>query len=391
MSSSIAVAALSARVLAEAARDDGFDVVALDLFGDTDTRRACSQWLPIGRPGQLRIDDTMTLSALGSLAQRGATGWIAGSGFEGRPELLERGAALLPLIGTQADAVRRVRDPRTFFDFLDAEGVAHPPVRLTAPADGTDWLVKDANGCGGGHIHRWASPPGELQTAAEGSQRYFQREANGSPMSATFIANGSDARVLGFNRLLVRSLGTRPFLFCGAVGPVPLPEAVGVRLTAALRAIVGAFSLRGLGSLDFLLDGDRFEVLEVNPRPPATMALYGPRCFRSASQASPSGAVAAHLRACSQAELPERAAPLADDAVQGTEIVFAPCAVGIDDAAAQRLAELDDCHDLPSGAMHFAAGEPICSVSAAAADAERVQALLDLRRKAVHQCLEIDS
>jgi predicted ATP-grasp superfamily ATP-dependent carboligase len=198
--------------------------------------------------------------------------------------------------------------------------------------------------------------------------------------------------VLGFNRLIVRPLGTRPFVFCGAVGPVPLPDEVAARLTATVRAIVAAFSLRGLGSLDFLLDGDAFEVLEVNPRPPASMALSGPRYFRSASRAAPSGAVAAHVRACVKDELPEPAAHLATDTVQGTEIVFAPCPVWIDEPAARRLAERANCHDLPSGAMHFATGDPICSVSAAAAaaDAELVRAMLDHGREAVHQSLEID-
>jgi uncharacterized protein len=388
--SSIAVAAISARMLAEAARDDGFDAVALDLFGDVDTRRACSQWLPIGRPDMLHIDDALVLAALGSLAQRGVEGWIVGSGFEGRPDLLERGATLLPLIGTQADAVRCVRDPRAFFEFLDAQGIPHPPVSQTVPADDRGWLVKDANGCGGAHIRRLVPQHGELPPEPVPGQRYFQREMQGLPMSASFIGNGSDARVLGFNRLIVRRLGTRPFVFCGAVGPVPLPDEVAERLTAAVRVIVAAFSLRGLGSLDFILDGNDFGVLEVNPRPPASIALYGRRHFLSVSQRAPHGAVAAHVRACLQGELPEPAAQHSSDTVQGTEIVFAPRPVRIDELAAQRLAERADCHDLPSGAMHFATGDPICSVSAAAADAERVHALLDLRRQAVHQSLEID-
>ena len=386
----IAVAALSARMLAQAARDDGFDVVALDLFGDADTRRACSQWLPIGRPGTLHIDDTLVLSALGSLAQRGVEGWIAGSGFEGRPELLERGAALLPLIGTKADAVRRIRDPQAFFDFLDDEGIAHPPVRMTAPTDCAGWLVKDANGCGGAHIRRLAPRHADWPSEPVPAQRYFQREMKGAPMSATFIGNGRDARVLGFNRLIVRHLGTRPFVFCGAVGPLPLPDDVAARLTCALRAIVAAFALRGLGSLDFMLDGNTFGVLEVNPRPPTSMALYGSHYFRSASPGPPRGAVAAHVRACLQDELPELAAHLESGMVQGTEIVFAPRPLGIDEPAAARLAELADCHDLPSGAMQFASGDPICSVSAAGAGADLVLAMLDHGRKAVHQSLEID-
>ena len=179
---------------------------------------------------------------------------------------------------------------------------------MTAPTDGAGWLVKDANGCGGGHIRRLAPQHVDSPTEPVPAQRYFQREMKGLPMSATFIGNGSDARVLGFNRLIVRRLGTRPFVFCGAVGPVPLPDDVAARLTAAVRAIVAAFSLRGLGSLDFMLDGDAFGVLEVNPRPPASMALYGSRYFQSASQAAPCGAVAAHVRACLHDELPEPAA-----------------------------------------------------------------------------------
>lgn len=386
----LAVAALSARLLAEAARDDGFEVVALDLFGDADTRRACAQWIPIGSVATLQIDDASVLWALRGLAQRGAAGWIPGSGFEGRPELLQSGAALLPLIGTAAGAVRRVRDPATFFDFLDAQGIAHPPVRLMAPADTGGWLVKDAHACGGWHIRRAAPQPGVSPGEPLPAQHYFQREVPGVPMSATFIGNGSDARVLGFNRLIVRRLATRPFVFCGVVGPVPLPDGVAARLTAAVRAIVAAFSVRGLGSLDFMLDGDAFSVLEVNPRPPASMELYGRHYFRTTSQGAPRAAVAAHVAACQRDELPLPATQVTNAGVHGTEIVFATRPVSIDEASARRLAERADCHDLPSGAMHFACGDPICSVSAAAADAERVQALLDLGRAAAYQTLEID-
>ena len=157
-----------------------------------------------------------------------------------------------------------------------------------------------------------------------------------------------------------------------------------------MRALAAAFGLRGLGSLDYMLDGERVSVLEVNARPPASMALYGRHYVQSASQGAPAGAIAAHLRACLQDELPEPAAHLASDTVHGTEIVFAPRPVWIDEPAAARLAERANFHDLPSGAMHFAREDPICSVSAAAADADLVRAMLDDGREAVHQALEID-
>src|SRR6185295_14474915 len=98
-------------------------------------------------------------------------------------------------------------------------------------------------------------------------------------------------------------------------------------------------------------------VLEVNPRPPASMALYGP------------GMVAAHLRACTQGELPRGPARFANDIVRGTEVVFAPRRVRLDQPAAQRLAARADCHDLPLAATVFEAGDPLCSVSASGTDA----------------------
>src|SRR6188768_2540874 len=142
----LAVASISARLLAEATRHDGFEVVALDLFGDADTRKACSRWDAIGEPARLEIDAARLLTALQALAQdRRVAGWIAGAGFEGKPDLLARGAAVLPLIGTQAEAMRRLRDPQAFFGFLDAHDIAHPVVRMTTPPDAAGWLLKDAH------------------------------------------------------------------------------------------------------------------------------------------------------------------------------------------------------------------------------------------------------
>ncbi|NUT14983.1 MAG: hypothetical protein HOQ33_10835, partial [Cupriavidus sp.] len=80
----LAVAAISARMLAEAARDDGFEVEALDLFGDADTRRASTRWHGIGEPASLQVDGARLLAALQALAQGGrVAGWVAGAGFEG--------------------------------------------------------------------------------------------------------------------------------------------------------------------------------------------------------------------------------------------------------------------------------------------------------------------
>jgi uncharacterized protein len=371
----LALAAISARMMAEAAAQAGYSVVAMDLFGDRDTRAASSEWLPIGMSAGLGVDPDAALRALRLLARRGdVDGWVAGSGFEGLPDVLEQGAATLPLIGNPVVAVRRVRDPATFFGFLDSVAVAHPQVRNAPPADTTGWLTKNALGTGGWHIRR-ASTSSE---SALPEHSYFQRLAPGVPMSATFIVNGRSACVLGFNEMIVRSFGARPFVFCGAIGPVALDAAVEQELTRALQLLAAEFSLRGLGSLDFMLDGRDIALLEVNPRPSASIGLY--------AQHVPHGVMAAHVRACLHDELP-LVVP-APRAVRGNEIVFARRRLVLDESASARLAAWPHCHDLPAAGASFDIGDPLCSVSAGGSTAARVRTQLTERREALLNTLE---
>jgi predicted ATP-grasp superfamily ATP-dependent carboligase len=370
----LVVAAISARAMAEAAARDGFEVVALDLFGDVDTRRAAARWLPIGASGRLHIDAVRVLAALRDLSREPdpVIGWVAGSGFEGEPDLLEQGAAVLPLIGTDTAAVRRLRDPALFFGFLAARRIPHPEVSFAPPGKPEGWLMKDARGCGGWQVRRPPWPDDERLTAG----RYYQREMAGQPMSVTFIANGRDIHVLGFNELMVCRLGARHFVFRGVVGPVPIAPDLARRLSTIAQALAVEFELRGLCSLDFMRDGDdNIGVLEVNPRPPASMSLYAPGLMR------------AHLSACLDGQLPLEL-PAQARRVEGIEIVFAPRPLQLDADAARRLAAWPGIHDLPDAGQRFDTGDPMCTLSANGGDAGQVRSSLSEGRERLLQSLE---
>jgi uncharacterized protein len=373
----IAVASTSARALAEAAAREGFSVIALDVFGDLDTGRAATRWLSIGAPQTLRIDGALLLETLGQIARNDeAQGWIAGSGFEGRPDLLDAGNRRLPLIGNDAATVRRVRDPHAFFGALATHSVAHPPVRFDMPADARGWLRKDFAGCGGLQVQR-AELAGD---EALGATQYLQRWHDGAPMSATFIADGRGARLLGCNLQLSREIGQAPFAWRGVIGPLPLSDAVQVQVMHALQVLVGTFGLRGLCSLDFLLrePGPRVEVLEVNPRPPASLDLY-------AAHGLP--VIGAHLRACDNGGL-EAVPTLPVLSPRGSAVVFARQDMMLGPAAAQWLAAQPQVHDVPSRAASFLAHAPVCSVSAAGDDIAAVQEQLQQRADALLVALE---
>jgi uncharacterized protein len=370
--STLVVAALSARVLAEAAVQAGHRVLALDCFGDVDTRRASLKWWPINDPGRLRIAPQRFLSALAAAAkQPGVQGWVAGAGFEDQSALLAQGAKLLPLIGMGAEEVRRLRDAKTFFACLDQAQIAHPEVRWALPTDRHSWWVKQATGCGAWHI-RAAS---RMRCLPAGC--YAQRDAAGTPMSTTLLGDCQHVQLLGINRQIMRRTAQHAFVYAGVVGPVAVPPGVAAQIEHIAQHLASTLHWRGLVSLDFLLDGDEVQVLELNPRPPASLVLYP-------------GALAAHVDICRGGRVP--ASPWRVEGVRGQRIVLAPHALRLHADVALRWANSPDVHDVPQPGQVFNAGDPLCSVQVHVQDqansAHAASALLQHRHDDVLNFLE---
>jgi uncharacterized protein len=377
----IVVAGLSARMLAESARRAGWRTIALDLFGDSDTRRASELWLPIGDPATLSLDAARTRAALERVSRLpDVMGWIAGSGFEACPELLQAGIEGLPLIGNAPGAYDAVRSPAHFFALLAENGIAFPETRMDRPRDTNGWLCKEARGTGGWHIRH-----ADARDAR--SDVYYQRQCAGRSMSALFLAESRNATVLGINEQIVTRHGDFPFAWRGAIGPVPVSPCLAGEVRHAVQAIVAATGLVGLNSLDFLSDGERCIVLEVNARPSATLALY--------EHDTGAPLVARHVRACRGELLETRRGETTHThalLVRGQLVVFAQADHTVTsefEAEAQRLGW---CHDIPVAGSAIAAGTPLCTVSATCApgsSADAVRAALATRAAAIEPLLKV--
>ena len=370
MTETLALVALSARMMAESARRGGYECVALDLFGDRDTRRAARAWSRIGDPAALRLDAAATIATLRAL--RPCAGWIAGGGTDGVLDEIESNVRPLPLIGNRPDVVRALRTPRSFFGALAALGIPHPETAFECPAAVQGWLSKDLQASGGLHI-RAATPH---ERAHDSTGRYFQRVSAGTPMSALFVATGRDARIVGFNELIVERLGMLPFVYRGAIGPVAPPPRARRELTRSVHVLVRHFDLVGLNSLDYLLDGDAVRVLEVNPRPSASMALYDDRW--------PGGLVAAHVDASQRRSIAvDRAGSTDAGEVRGCLVVHAERAVRCRDEDGERMLACGWVHDVPVDETTIACGAPVCTVSAQGRSASEVRAALSTRAQRV--------
>ena len=369
----LVVAGLSVRALAESARRGGWEVIALDLFGDTDTRRASIRWASIGEPSELRVDAARLRGELQAAARLpGVEGWVPASGFEGAPELLEAGGTILPCLAIAAAAMRRLRDPAVFFGTLDRHGLAHPRITLETPTHPAGWLAKRAGGCGGLHVR----PAGQAlaDPASRHADTYFQRWQDGTPMSALFVADGRRFRVVALNRLLVRPVGPLAHVYAGAIGPVS-NDGLERAVDSALAVLVPEFGLRGLASLDFIADDSRALLLEVNPRPPATLQLH--------DQSWPQGLLRAHVDAV-RGHLPA-AAPSCGPGLRGHLTVFADRPGLFGGPAPHDASDRSHVHDLPAPGTRLAVGEPICTVSAAAADIDDALRLLEARAARVRR------
>jgi predicted ATP-grasp superfamily ATP-dependent carboligase len=260
------IAAISGRALAASARRGRFRPVVLDCFADRDTRALAGTWRAVPAANTLQFDRRALLEAANALAPGAPL--LPGSGFEGRPALLARLAAGRELLGNPPEVVRAVKDPWRLFPQFDALGIPHPEVRQDLPAEPGGWLVKRAGGAGGTHIRAAGAGP---RRAGD----YFQRLEPGLPMSALFLADGRRALILGFNQQWAGAgRAGLPYLFGGAVSRVSLPGRLARHIAGRVDALVAATGLVGLNGLDFLLEGERWSALEINPRPTATMELY---------------------------------------------------------------------------------------------------------------------
>ncbi|GAN76722.1 hypothetical protein Asru_0153_03 [Acidisphaera rubrifaciens HS-AP3] len=349
----VLIAAMSGRALAQSARRGGFVPLVADLFADDDTAAAAEDTARLDA-----LDAAHLLPALARLAQgRAPAGIVCGSGFEDRPGLLGTIAAHYRIIGNDEDTVRRAKDPDGFAALCAAHGVPHPAIRHHAPdaADAADWLVKQAGGAGGTHI------ADAVAGAAPGAGRYFQQRAAGVPVGVLFAADGTRARILGASRQWTDPVAGMPMRYGGAVQPHPLPAPVAAEVWRALAALVPALGLRGLGSADLLVDGDDWRLIEINPRPGATMDLYAAWPL-----------FAWHVAACEgslrRGPAPARGATAAAFAYARRDIVL-PAGFAWPDWTADRQ---------PPG-MAARAGEPLCSVLAAADDPVTAEA--DVRRR----------
>jgi predicted ATP-grasp superfamily ATP-dependent carboligase len=352
------IVAPSGRALAQAARAARYSPLVADFFDDLDTRDLAAANCLVQGDLACGFEEASLMRALMALSEgKAITGLVYGAGFEDRIELLQSLAERWPLLGNSAAVVAQVKNPKALAALCAQLRIDHPEVTFEAPASNSDeWLVKQAGGSGGIHVN----------AADRGSQAlgvYYQRRVAGTPISSLVLADGTEASVLGFSEQWACPAPDQPWRYGGSARPASLDDVLTDKLTKASQDIAAATHLVGLNSVDFLIDGSDFHLIEINPRPGATLDIFHDHDGRL---------LRAHIEAC-QGHLPKE--PLQFAAAEAAAFVYAPFAIDRMRAFDWPVWAAD--RQKPSSAV--AKDDPLCTVTASGSDLAFVRHLLEER------------
>ncbi len=350
----ILLVSLTARMLAELAVRAGYQVVALDYFGDADLQALCPS-LSLRRDFNQPYTATALVDAAATLT---APAVVYGASLENHPTQVARLGRGRQLLGNSPETLQQVRHPLRLAEALRAGGFAYPSTALAEPGLTLDrrrrWLWKPLNSGGGHGIFVWR-PDQPLPAAG-----LFQEQLAGLIGSAVFVANGRQAVLVGLTEQLVarRAFGAKGFGYCGNLLPPRLSSAELNRLLREAQALVShlsrAFKLQGLNGLDFIWRQGRVWTLEVNPRPTASLELaelaYNLRLFD------------AHIRSF-KGELPdfELEQTLTGGLAAGKAILFAPADLCLGETGHWPGRGL---RDIPQPGEQIQQGQPVCTILA---------------------------
>jgi methenyltetrahydromethanopterin cyclohydrolase len=364
------IIASSGRMLAQAAKNAGLQSLVIDLFADLDTQAYATDFRQVKS-----LSKPDLVPAVEYFIERYAVAdVIYGSGFENHLDSLYYLDRRLTLLGNSPDVFAIQLNKQQFFSTLTELNIPFPEVVFTPPECVYGWLVKPMQGQGGIGIKHY------LATDDDKDLFYWQKFQTGVPRSVLFLADSQDLQVIGFNRQWSVCLSeSQSFVFSGVINRTELPDWHKAEITAWLKQMVPVFGLKGLNSLDFISAENCSYVLEINPRPSASMQLYDDNLLVRHIQSFVGTIVGATSVALSQ-EIGRLKSP----PQIGYQIVYADRDLQIP----EQFIWPDWCMDLPKSGNICHTALPICSIIAHQNELQSVEEQLLTRQQLITNQLQ---
>ncbi|MCA9214639.1 MAG: ATP-grasp domain-containing protein [Planctomycetales bacterium] len=349
MTERILIIGASARAAAASALRAGFQVVAADLFADADLRQAANAAFKISEYPE-GFEQVLRSASYDH--------WMITGALENYANLIDKWRSEFPNYrGCDSIAIASVRS-NAWQRVLQDHGVYIPCEKPIDPCDSVvpdGWLCKRRRSAGGMHV----LPP-STQILESHDDCYLQKQIDGEPVSATFVASDDSCFLLGTCEQLFGTEWNAPSTFAhvGAIGPLHISDSVKDRWQTIGDLLAERCGLRGVFGVDAIQRADVIIPIEVNPRYPSSAELF--------DRANPTQSVVAlHIAACTnQTFAIDQSRTIS---IHGKAIVWATSPVVVTDDLTscwlKRASEVRDFADIPQPTT-IAAGQPVMTIFA---------------------------
>ena len=249
MTKSVLIVGYNARVMACPAYRAGFKAYSLSHYDDRDLLNCVEKNFTFS--GELPTDIKPWLEKVN------ADYVVLGSGFEDVDLPASR------VLGNDPKISCNVVNKLWLAEKLKKMGMPHPRIYYNKKDLTYPCVAKPIKG--GGGVHNFLVRDESM--IPKGNEYFFQEYVTGKPLSVSVLSTGKEAEPIALNEILVGKKWAgqeKEFGYCGNV--TPYNTRFRDRMFDIARELIPALGLVGHNGIDFIVNSDGPQVLEINPR-----------------------------------------------------------------------------------------------------------------------------
>lgn len=299
---SVLVAGFNTRPLVYSLNRAGYEVYAIDFFGDLDLYPYVKDCLILTKKVSVNYDSVknnysqyLPLLILELLEKYPKIEYlIIGSGLDDAIE--ERVLVLKEVkrkkykilnLNNELEAIKKSRDIDFIFSFLIKGGFNVPKtisfneVKTKGNELKCPFMLKKKRGSGGTNVYKIQNESDLTFTinlinkdGFDPKEWQMQEYIEGNPVSCTTISNGKESEVISVNRQIIGDKylnAPKEFMYCGNVVPAKVFEEEKNLIVDISLKLSTELGLKGINGFDFVLNNHYPYLMEINPRIPGSI------------------------------------------------------------------------------------------------------------------------
>jgi len=383
---SVLVAGFNTRPLVYSLNRAGYEVYAVDFFGDLDLYPYVKDCLILTKELSMNYDlikDNysvyLALLILELLEQNPEIKHlIIGSGLD---DAIEERVLILKEIdrmkykilypNNELEVIKKSRNIEIIFNILSKQGfevprtVSFEEVKSKVNELEYPFILKKKSGSGGINVYKIQNKSDLSFTINQINRKAFdpkdwlmQEYIDGNPVSCTTISNGIESKVISVNRQIIGDKylnAPKEFMYCGNVVPAKIFEEEKKLIVDISLKLSTELGLKGINGFDFVLRDHYPYIMEINPRIPGSI--------RASEEAMSINLLDLHIKSFTTNgwEFVKKTLKNANIENFATKMIFfAP--KEIDENLINSINALEYVHDKSEPIRNISKSEPVCTI-----------------------------